>query len=347
MIDDTEPLPNIESLVVKARPSVFEGATWPAASPCGVQGQSGDAGSNLEPEGLEGPEGVSPQGPGPFSGLPLGLPSTPAGADPVAPVRLNGHAHPWKPRSPAQVAEFETLWRNLTVPLAAIAKRYQAGERTIQGWRKDFGLPGRDELARAQARGEIAASTGIRVTTAPPETIGSAGYSAATPRPEPSVTGAAPRRPADPLDVPEIAALLAEIGNDARQVTAISDLRPLRRKLTKLTALASASAPHNWSSLHTMAQEQSRALLWAETCEAKLPKAQETIRQLRASAAGQLMHELKSALSEEDQQALAVLVKRGADVLMARGRQASVPNDLPGESSYAHNGKQRPQVKPG
>ena len=52
----------------------------------------------------------------------------------------------------------------------------------------------------------------------------------------PPANGEVLKRPTDPLDVPEIAALLAEIGNDARQVTAVSDLRPLRRKLTKLTA---------------------------------------------------------------------------------------------------------------
>ena len=56
-----------------------------------------------------------------------------------------------------------------------------------------------------------------------------------------------------------------------------------------------------------------------------------------------LMRELKSALSEQDQQDLAVLVKRGADVLMARGRQANVPNDLPEPGSFAHNGKERPR----
>ncbi len=314
--DDILSLPNIETMVIPAKAEAKpEAAPWAATSAAAPQAASSPAARSDDFTAAEGSSGVCAEAPAAAEPSPVGAQGTPAVSIGAEPIKLNGREHPWKPRTQAQRAEFAALWRDLSVPVPAIARRYRCGERTVQMWRAEFGLPGRDELARAR---DVASSRKPSLVLEPKPS--SPASTAMGPAP-----GSGAARPADPLEVPEIAALLVEIGDEARRMTPTSDLRPLRRKFQKLAALTTASAPHNWASLHALAQEQGRALVWAEHCEAKLPKPEVDQAQLRKDAALQMMHELRSVLPPEEQALLARVVKHGADLLMARGRGASGP----------------------
>ena len=97
------------------------------------------------------------------SGLPAPLAATPsvfnlapidrAVADALVPPlpKTNGLAAPWKPRLPAQVAIFAALWNSRAHPLASIAAYYGVSKRTLQTWRRRFGLRRRDEVTPEEA----------------------------------------------------------------------------------------------------------------------------------------------------------------------------------------------------
>lgn len=157
--------------------------------------------------------------------------------------------------------------------------------------------------------------------------------------------GESPKRPGDPLEIPEIAALLGEIREDALKITATSELRTLRRRWSKLAALTTTSMPHSWTSLHALAQEQSRALVWTEQCESKMPRPNIDDQKLRIAGACQFVQEIKSALSPEDNAVFATPCKRGADVWMARqgtNGASGLANSLPGSALPTRNGKELP-----
>lgn len=360
-MDDNDPLPDIESLVIPAASTAIRPPSSPlvaadtVAAP--LRAPQAPAEGAEEKHGLGGPAasvGVCSEGPAtpvpPVPGPQFAPAATttlgPGGVTQVARkplVKITGRTHPYKPRTPAQIEEFSALWLDVAVPLADIARRYQAGERTVQIWRREFSLPRRDDLARGQGSAQMPPSPGVAPWPEPGSLTPVKTMASAAPRPPGAASGGevVPKRPTDPLDVPEIAALLAEIRDEARKMTAVSALRPLRRKVSKLAALASASTPHNWATLHAMAQEQARALLWAEHCEAKLPDVEADAQQTRKDAASQLMKELKSVLTPEEQAILARVVKAGADRLIARHNgQPRAPTDLPGAPPSAqHNGK--------
>jgi hypothetical protein len=150
------------------------------------------------------------------------------------------------------------------------------------------------------------------------------------------------------MDIPEIAGLLAEARQDALKMTATSDLRPLRRKLSKLAALTTTTMPHSWTSLHDLAQEQARSLLWAERCEADLPEPVTDAFELRKAAGTQLMLEAKSVLNNEEQQALAKLMWTASNRLLAKQGKArpAAPGDPPGTPPPERNGKTQPRLEP-
>ena len=137
-------------------------------------------------------------------------------------VRLPGREHPYKPRSPQQREAFAALWNDLSIPLAEIARRFGCGERSVQIWRKEFGLLGRDELARARDQGRIVMHARAVVRTEPPATVTSAACPAPAPQSVPPASGEAVQRPADPMDIPEIAGLLAEARQDRRGMRSVA-----------------------------------------------------------------------------------------------------------------------------
>jgi hypothetical protein len=336
------------------------GAGSPAALPGAPQETLAGGALNRDTGGPEASPAVSHAGPAASSTPPPSTQFAPAATinavvEPLGrislaedPVKLSGHTHPWKPTTPAQIAEFKALWENLTIPLAAIAKRYKAGERTVQVWRKQFGLLGRDELARAREHG---GSPKPASATAFPEAApsGLAGL-APPPQPEPPADCDVLKRPDDPMDEPEIAALMAKVTEATHKMSTSSELRTLRRNWAKVASLLATSMPHTKASLYALAQEQARSLLWAEHCEMKLPKGETGDAELRREVATKLVREVKAALSPEDNEIMATLMKRVADFHLARqGGKYDAPrdlsNDLPGSPS-SHNGKVRTAIPP-
>lgn len=214
--------------------------------------------------------------------------------------RRNGLPHPLKPHTPAQKARFAAIWGNLDTPVTEIAARYRASERTVQNWRVELSLPPRDQLL-AQRRQR-------------PGAAGAAGTLAAPGEPLPADQD----RAFDPLADAEIAAMLAEVLDEARKIGPASDLTPLNRKLLRLSVLVVAKNPmQTWDGLGERLAALNRAVLSMRRAEAKMPAPKVDQTQLRRDAASQLMRELKSVLSPQEQSELARLVKLGAARLMA------------------------------
>jgi hypothetical protein len=268
--------------------------------------------------------------PVPGSGRPVG---PTAHATPEEKVR--GRPHPLKPVTPAQIAEFAALWANPEFTVAQIARTYRAGEQTIRDWRRDFRLPPRPETLARAAKAE--AIMGAAMAKADPALNGQV---VGTP-PDPNLM--------DPMKDQEIVDALNDLRSEARIMTAHSDLGVLQRKLSRISLLVATKAPlRSWGSLQTAMDAHSRAVLRARQVEASIPRGDADPVMLRKEAAGQLMQELKSVLTPEEQSVLARLVKLGADRLVARGGggMSEMTNDLPGIPPPAHNGKVPPYSSP-
>ncbi|HWZ29187.1 MAG TPA: hypothetical protein VNX15_11520, partial [Gemmatimonadales bacterium] len=263
----------------------------------------------------------------PSTGLSAGSPITPkpqggserAGATEKRP----GRAHPMKPVTAGQIAEFCALWNDAAYSNAQIARRYRCGERTILDWRRDFGLPTRPEALKTAAKANSilgaaaavvdAASDAARITTAmakaPVE-----GQVVGTPR-DPDLM--------DPMKDKEIIDAMNDLRSEARIMSAHSDLTVLQRKLSRLSVLVATKAPlRSWDSLQITIDCLARGMLRARQVEAMIPRGEHDPVQLRKEAAGQLMKELQSVMTPEEQAMLARLVKSGADRLMAKGGSA-------------------------
>jgi hypothetical protein len=219
--------------------------------------------------------------------------------------------NPLKPTTHAAIAEFVDLWHSPSVTVPQLAERYHCTENTIRAWRDEFGLPSRPKSkAAALEAGKI---MGMALSGRPVDPALDAAVVG-----NPNV-----KAPAGPLDDPEIVALLADITTESRMITTHSDLTPLQRKLAKLNVMATSKAPlQSWASVVSHSDAMSRAVLNMRRVEAEIPRGDADPIQLRKEAAGQMMRELRSVLTPEEQQTLATIVKAGADRLIAKGASA-------------------------
>lgn len=252
----------------------------------------------------------------------------------IVPARLGGsekvagRAHPRKPQTGQQIAEFSRLWSDPAYTVEQIARHYQTAERTVMDWRQDFGLLTRKEtLAKvAQAQHLLGAAAGV--VDAAAEAARVSGRIDAAPQFPQALAGQVLGTPADPhlfdpMKDPEIVEAMNDLRSEARIMTPHSDLTVLQRKLSRFSVLIATKAPlRTWDSLQFTMESLSRALLRARQVEASIPRGEADPVMLRKEAASQMMRELKSVLTPEEQQVLGRLVKAGADRLMAKGGQA-------------------------
>ncbi len=230
--------------------------------------------------------------------------------------KREGFHHPWKPQTPAQIAEFAALWHDPAHTVESIMARYKAGKRTVQRWREEFGLGPRDQAMKAGLRAKEIADAAQGLVARFGET---ADLANAMTRAEVVAGQVVDPQRFDPLKDPEIAGLLNDILAEARQMTGHSDLQPLQRKLARLAVVAQAKVPvRTWDGLGAVVEGLSRTLLYMRRVEAEVPSSGADPVLLRKEAAGQMMREMKSVLDPAEQAQLASLVKRAADRLMAK-----------------------------
>lgn len=252
-------------------------------------------------------------------------------AGPALARKSNGRPHPYKPLTPMAIAEFAGMWHDKNYTVAQIAKRYRCGERTVQDWRVEFGLPTRPDALKDQAHADTLVGQAVSMVDAVKTAAQVQAAMASAPgQPQGTNTGLVtgqvmgypPLGPdaLDPLKDKEIGEAMRDIMSEARIMSAHSDLKALHRKLSRLAVLVAVKAPrHTWDSLLFTVEGLARATLRARQVEAQIPEGEHDPVQLRKEAAGQMMRELKSVLTPAEQQALATLVKAGADRLMAKG----------------------------
>lgn len=280
--------------------------------------------------GIQGSSSPTPAAPPPPPVTSQASPQSGEGvSDPMAKLRRPGRAHPYKPLTPMAIAEFAGMWHNAAYTITQIAKRYRCGERTVQDWRVEFGLPSRPEALKDQATVNGLAGAAAGMVAAGTEAARITAAMAAAPG-GPAVEGQVFGHPnltakqMDPLQDEVIAAALREIQSEAMIMTAHSDLKVLHRKLSRLAVLVATRAPrHTWDSLLFTVESLARAALRARQVEAMIPEGENDPVQLRKEAAGQMMQELKSVLTPEEQQVLAKVMKVGVDRLMAKGGDAA------------------------
>lgn len=245
-----------------------------------------------------------------------------------------GKPHPWKPVTPDQIKEFADLWHSPDVTITKIAAKYRASERTIQKWRTEYGFRKKDLATKLGAEALAVADGAQAIVEDMSDTakIGQACLGAQAREiaaraqaiedgKMPVVNGVIldPRtfKNWNPLTDEEVSKLLAEIGEEARAVTGHSDLSGLQRKLSRLSVIVATKMPvQTWETLQSMLEALSRNILWARKVEADMPPSPHDPILLRQEAGRQMMKELKSVLSAEDQAALAIIMKRGADKLL-------------------------------
>jgi hypothetical protein len=177
-----------------------------------------------------------------------------------------------KPVTPGQIAEFMARWHDAAFTLTQIAQHYRCAERTVQDWRKDFGLRTRPEALREAAKAKSAlgaagvsiAAKSVTALTVPAQGTMVEGQTLGTRTDLDEM---------DPLKDPEIVQALREIEAEARQITSHSDLTPIQRRLTRLSILVASKAPiRSWGSMQEVAESLSRALLHARRVEAEIPR---------------------------------------------------------------------------
>lgn len=233
-----------------------------------------------------------------------------------------GHAHPYKPSTPDQVASFGQMWFDSAYTNDQIARHYRTTERTVVRWRTEFGMPPRPEALK-----QAAAATKI-VDSAESVVKGlgrSQAISHVVATQVKSQAQAAPVDPVrfDPLMDSEVVQALENIRAEARIMTAHSDLQPLQRKLMRLSVLAATKMPTmSWSGLTVMIESLQRTILNSRRIEADIPTGGADPVVLRKEAASALFKEMKSVLTADEQETLARVVKLAADRLMARGASA-------------------------
>ena len=258
----------------------------------------------------------------------------------AAPTRPNpGRPHAMKPQTSMQIRDFMARWSDAAYSLAQIAQHYHCAERTIQDWRKDFGLSPRPEALKqaAKARSILSAAAGM---------VDAVKESAAV---EGQVMGTSVNPDTlDPAKDSEIAEALSDIQSEARIMSTHSDLSKIQRKFCRLNILiATKTPPRSWESLQVTIDNLSKSLLHARRVEAEIPEGAVDEVALRKAAASQMCAELKAVLNSEEQGELARVMLIGVDRIMAQARAkgaSDATNDLPGgPTSLGHNGK----VKPG
>jgi len=299
MSDEHDVLPDVDALRL-GTPSEAPEITEMAAHAPSLQSLQADSSAAMATDDLcAEPEAATVEPPTP---TPRPTP------EPAWALRRPGRrASPYRPQTPEQKAEFEKLWLDRTYTLEDIGRLYGGvNKRTVEKWATAFRLPPRDMLSKGATR---TATSVLKETEAVAE----------------AMTRARATAPAfddpqsNPLADPEIAQALAEIEAEALAISPHSNLTSLQRKLSRLAVLIATKAPiRSWPSLQVSIESLSRAMLHARKVEAELPPTGADHALLRKEAAAQMMKELKSVLSVDEQAELARLVKVGADRLMAR-----------------------------
>ena len=278
------------------------------------------------------------------------VPRLPAHSDPETIVKEDGDlrmiplkagmSHPLMPKTPGQINEFAALWHNPDISVDKIARRYRCSERSIQNWRRRFKLGERASGRKPAAVAGTIAAAAKQIVSDVSEAMTVSGEILRAQAALGVQSGANPQalegralvlgpggqivdplvmaRSCNPLANEEIAALMLEVQAEARSITQHSDLSGLQRRLAKITILASTQMPiYTWESLCTILEALSRSILWTRKVEADIPQTGADPVLLRQEAGRQMMRELRQVLSEADQAALAVILKRGADAIMA------------------------------
>lgn len=225
--------------------------------------------------------------------------------------------HPRKPRTPHEVSEFEALVRSDILTMEEIGKRYGTSERTIHRWAGEFGV-GNIRRRRAGFRGPFRAGARdiARSTVRAVEEIGKlAGLG----------TPGVRRDVASPTDDADVAGVLDEIRRLSLETRTTADMAKLQVPILRLLCLLTAKAPHHtyWS-LFGSAQELFRLILCARKVEGDLPPAHNPAT-LRQEAARQLMQELGSVMSHEEQQVFGRMLNVAADRIDAQRLLAMRP----------------------
>jgi hypothetical protein len=239
-------------------------------------------------------------------------------------TKRKGIVHPYKPVTPEQISAFAQMWHDAGYTVPQIAKRFHAAESSIGRWAREFGLRERDEVFRDQARANSVLSSAAEVVGAAKETAAVTRAMAMAPAASAVGEVVPPENKWDPLKDREIAQGLEEIREQAKIMTAHSDLTSLQRQLAKFSVLIATKMPvYTWQTLQMTVDGLARAILWNRRVEAEIPAGQADPILLRKEAAAQLMKELKSALGPEDQAKLAEIMKRGVDKMMEGKVRAS------------------------
>ncbi len=241
--------------------------------------------------------------------------------------------HAKKPYTERDIATFKARWSNPDLSVAALTKLYGVTDRTLTAWRKAFGLTGRDVLQAVP--GDTAAL--IRQTESMGQTIQEATKDAIKRHQRGNGLlnrwELIPKEMRDPLENTEIKAALEDFKAKARRLDTGTQLLDFQRAAMKVYTLSVALSPlHTWDGLAEMTRGIVKVLDWTRKLEADLPADPKDDAQVRREAATALMRELQAALDPGDRDALAVLVKRGADKIKAQrnGHDVTIPTAAPG-----------------
>lgn len=213
-----------------------------------------------------------------------------------------------KPRTEREIAEFRALWHNENFPVTQLMAKYKASRSTVQRWSRGFGLTDRTAL-----KGMVPSAKAFVRTM---EQAGTAVIEA-----QQIVDAQAQDGILYPRQDEEIAEGLAELKVLAKRAAKGSpaDLAAFHRQALSLIGLFVAKSPiHTWDGGAAIADTLCRAIAMARKVEAAMPKEAIDPQMLRREAATQMMRELRSVLSPEKQEALAVLIKEGADLINKR-----------------------------
>ncbi|MFH2203109.1 MAG: hypothetical protein ABIJ96_08355 [Elusimicrobiota bacterium] len=223
-----------------------------------------------------------------------------------------------------------------------IAALYGVTTRQIRRWRESLGLTDRNVIRNL----EPGAASMVRQAEATGKTVEEIARDAIQRRyggeGGQGTAGPMPMEAHGPLQNEEIKAAMEVFRQRAAEIDSTSDLYVLQRAALKVYALVVALNPkRTWSGDADAMKAVVKTTAWTRKLEAGLPSGPKDEQALRKEAATQLMRELKEALDPADQEVLAVLVKKGADKIMAQHNGSSQhqwPTNTPGTNGRSRNG---------
>ena len=227
----------------------------------------------------------------------------------------------YHPDTPEKIAAFIRLWHDPEYTVLALSKRYRVTVSTVAHWRKRFGLQAK---SKAEALGDSVVNSLVETARAS-KVMAEVAVSSAARTVEAQVlagTASGARDLYNPMTDPEIAQIIAEMGRMSREVTPHSDLAAMCRLNLKLLTLATTKLPHNsWSTMILHFEAQLNMMLRVRKIEAELPEGAGDPGALRREAANEMIAEIKSVLSEDEQKTMAGLIAEAATRLRAKAAQ--------------------------